>query len=337
MKGKLIFTTLFALVLGLGWSSAWATDLKITPLGQKTGEFCRADRALLFEYPADDPNAIQILYDPGRTVAGATDNRLPGDLDLVLLTSVHSDHIGVGKLDQDPDDPAAVCDDNPPLAATPNSNTAEIIAGFPNSKSFLGGEMRDYMRKKVAAEAGATSQVDVLRHGGKRIFTKNGHEVQIAVITAHHSNGVPRNILDAGLAASLAPDGLTAYVGPENGYVLTFGASGHEDGLAVYLSGDTGHTSDMKHIVRDFYKARVAVVNMGDIFSMGPEEAAFAVDELIEPKTAIPSHSNQESTVEGEVKAGTRVETFINEVETKVILPLSGVPIICNHKGDCTQ
>ena len=35
--------------------------------------------------------------------------------------------------------------------------------------------------------------------------------------------------------AQLKKDGLTAYVGPDNGYVLTF-----SNGLVVYMSGDSG-------------------------------------------------------------------------------------------------
>ena len=279
----------------------------------------------------EDPNGTRVLYDPGRTVAGGTDSRL-GDIDIILLSSVHSDHIGVGKLDQDPDT-AVVCAGNPPLAATPNSNLAEIAAAK-GSNVIVGVEMRDFLRRKVAAEGGSSGQVDVLRHGGKRIVGG----VTIAVIAAHHSNGVPRSLLNStaggdGLADILAPDGLTAYVGPENGYVLTF-----SNGLVVYLSGDTGQTADMAMVVRDFYKARVAVVNMGDIFSMGPEEAAFAVNKLIKPKTVIPSHANQASTTGGVVNGGTRLDTFINLVnKAKVIVPLSGVPITCDGKGKCTQ
>jgi hypothetical protein len=45
-------------------------DVKVTtPLGQRTGEFCAQDRAILFE----DPTCVRILYDPGKTVAGAAD------------------------------------------------------------------------------------------------------------------------------------------------------------------------------------------------------------------------------------------------------------------------
>ena len=46
---------------------ALAQNVKVTPLGGIEGEFCPQDRALIFE----DPNGTRILYDPGRTVAGA--------------------------------------------------------------------------------------------------------------------------------------------------------------------------------------------------------------------------------------------------------------------------
>ena len=35
--------------------------VKITPLGQRTGDLCARDRALIFE----DPTGVRILYDPG--------------------------------------------------------------------------------------------------------------------------------------------------------------------------------------------------------------------------------------------------------------------------------
>ena len=49
-----------------------AANVKVTPLGGQEGEFCPQDRAMIFE----DPNGTRILYDPGRTVAGASDPRL---------------------------------------------------------------------------------------------------------------------------------------------------------------------------------------------------------------------------------------------------------------------
>src|SRR3954466_10562943 len=68
---------------------ALAVNVKVTPLGTHDGEFCAQDRALVFE----DPNGTRILYDPGRSVVGASDPRL-GNIDIILVSHMHGDHVG---------------------------------------------------------------------------------------------------------------------------------------------------------------------------------------------------------------------------------------------------
>ena len=153
------------------------------------------------------------------------------------------------------------------------------------------------------------------------------------MVPAHHSNGVPTSFLADPEKSELAADNLTAYVGPENGFVLTF-----SNGLGVYLSGDTGQTGDMATIVNGYYGAKLAVVNMGDIFSMGPEEAAFAVKRLIKPKSVIASHANEVATVGGVVQPGTRTARFIGLVKgTPVHVPLSGGTMEFDSNGTCVS
>ena len=85
MKKPMFLLTIAAVgFLCLATVSAWAGNVKITPLGTHDGEFCRRDRALLFE----DPNGTTILFDVGRSVLGPSDPRL-GKVDVVLLSSVH--------------------------------------------------------------------------------------------------------------------------------------------------------------------------------------------------------------------------------------------------------
>lgn len=64
----------------------------------------------------------------------------------------------------------------------------------------------------VVADPPTSPRTCILRHGGKRIvrLASAAEGVQIAVIRADHSNGIPRNLLSAGLAADLTPDNLTA-------------------------------------------------------------------------------------------------------------------------------
>src|SRR5215813_1068368 len=108
--------------LASGWNFAEAQNVKVTPIGQRTGEFCAQDRAILFE----DPTGVRILYDPGNTVAGPSDTRL-GDVHVILISHAHSDHLGNGKLNQNPDSETSTCG-NAPSTLAPSSNAAEIAA-----------------------------------------------------------------------------------------------------------------------------------------------------------------------------------------------------------------
>ena len=75
---------------------------------------------------------------------------------------------------------------------------------------------------------------------------------------------------------------------------------------------------------------------------MGPDEAAFAVNQLIKPRSVIPEHFNQVSTSGGKVitGAGTKLERFIQQLkgqgQSRVVVPLSGTPIHCDGHGNCS-
>ena len=79
MKGPRRISMLLTLTLMTVVSLAHAQNVKITSIGQRAGDFCGLDRALLFE----DPTGVRILYDPGNTITGAADSRL-GDVHAIL-------------------------------------------------------------------------------------------------------------------------------------------------------------------------------------------------------------------------------------------------------------
>ena len=78
-----------------------------------------------------------------------------------------------------------------------------------------------------------------------------------------------------------APDG--SYVGEPSGIVVTT-----EDGKTIYFAGDTCMFGDMQLIGR-IYEPDVAVIPIGDHYTMGPKEAAVAV-ELLGVKRIVPCH-----------------------------------------------
>ena len=92
--------------------------------------------------------------------------------------------------------------------------------------------------------------------------------------------GVKVTLTDANHSSS-APDG--SYAGEPCGVVLEL-----EDGFKLYFSGDTNVFGDMSLIGR-IYSPDVAVLPIGDHYTMGPQEAAVALELLGVPR-CVPSH-----------------------------------------------
>lgn len=298
-----------------------STDIvKITPLGSHKGEFCRVDRALVLE----DPNGLRILYDAGRTVAGPEDPRL-GDIDVVLLSHVHGDHLGDRRI---PSVNAGTCaEPQADVSTTPNSNSAEIAVGK-EAQIVVGSEMSRFLANKVESLGGDPSSVQLVRFGASKTI----EGVSFTTVPAVHSNGLSGDFIEGDLGESLSTAGLSAYVGPPTGYVITF-----SNGLVAYLSGDTGVTAEQETVVRGQYGAELAVINIGDTFTTGPTEAAYVIDELISPASVIASHANEAATINGEVQPQTKTAAFIEATQTSVYVPLSGQTLSFDADGLCTE
>jgi L-ascorbate metabolism protein UlaG (beta-lactamase superfamily) len=292
--------------------------VKVTPLGSHDGEFCAADRALIFE----DPDGTRILYDAGRTVRGAGDARL-GNIDALLLSHVHGDHLG--DLHQSAANAGTCAKPDFSVVSTPSSVT-EQVALAKKSTLFVGAEMGSFFTRRMMDGGGSADQVQLVRFGGESRI--NG--VKIASVPAAHSNGLDPKFLDQGIGDLLSKSALTAYVGPAGGYVVTF-----SNGLVVYLSGDTGLTADQDLVVRGYYKAKLAVLNIGGTFTTGPREAAHVINNLVRPNAVIASHANEAVTKDGKLLPGTKTMQFKNAVQVPTYVPLSGKTMEFDATGIC--
>ena len=300
--------------------TALAAAVKITPLGSQQGEFCQLDRALVLE----DPDGTRLLYDPGRTVAGADDPRL-GKIDVVLVSHMHGDHVG----DKHIAEPGnGECNSTRfPVNVLPNTNAVNIALAK-GAKIITGSEMPRFFAGKLKALGGDPKNSQLVRFGASR--TVGG--VTITTVPAAHSNGVAGGMIGGDLGEMLNAAGLTAYAGPPTGYVLSF-----SNGLVVYLSGDTGITAEQESVVREHYNAKLVVMNIGDTFTTGPSEAAWVINNLVKPTAVIASHANQPSTRDGKVIQGTRVYSFSKLSQVPVHVPLSGRTMHFDGAGNCAD
>jgi len=297
----------------------FAQTVKITPLGGIEGEFCPQDRALVFE----DPNGTRVLYDPGRTVAGAEDPRL-GKIDIILVSHLHGDHAGNAH-NKAPNSGSCESPDMS-VSSIPKSLAVEIALAK-KSKIVTGSEMPAFFAAKLKANGGNPADSILARFGGS--VTVGG--VRIATVTAMHSNGLDPDYIGGELGKAMKDAGIAGDVGLPTGYVVRFSS-----GLVVYLSGDTGITADQELVVRNHYRARLAVMNIGDGFTTGPAEAAYVINELVKPASVIASHANEVGTVGGKVRPGSKTEAFVKAAKVPVHVPLSDKTMEFDAAGKCT-
>ncbi|MGN6734933.1 MAG: MBL fold metallo-hydrolase [Candidatus Binatia bacterium] len=332
--------SLLAFALSVIGAAAWAQNVKITPLGTHPGELCNRDRATIFE----DPTGVRILYDAGQSVMGAEDPRL-GTIHVVLLSHAHNDHIGDRKI-------AALnagsCETPETVSALPNSTTAEIAAAknsslimIRNMAFFLGKKIQNIRGKptgncsesggSIAAiqEAPCLAPVEL---GGTKIVKTTGAAsgVEITTVYALHDSTLTRDLLTDAQKKILEPDNISVSLGAPSGYVIKF-----SNGLRAYLSGDTGLHSEMRTVVREYYRANLGLFNLGPN-AIRPEEAAYAINDLVRPASVIPSHPNEAATSGGALRPNTRTKTFIDQVKDRpAYLAISGRTLEFDGSGKC--
>jgi L-ascorbate metabolism protein UlaG (beta-lactamase superfamily) len=95
-------------------------------------------------------------------------------------------------------------------------------------------------------------------------------DFEITMTHAFHSNSIEDN-------------GQRIYGGEAGGYIVRM-----PGGVCLYHAGDTAVFGDMK-LIGEMYKPDVACLPIGDVFTMGPREAAMAI-KLLGLKHVIPMH-----------------------------------------------
>jgi len=105
---------------------------------------------------------------------------------------------------------------------------------------------------------------------GNKGGTQKVDDFEVTMTNAFHSNSIDEN-------------GQRIYAGEAGGYIVRL-----PGGFTIYHAGDTCVFGDMK-LIGEMYKPDLACLPIGDVFTMGPREAAMAI-RLLGVKHVIPMH-----------------------------------------------
>jgi len=121
-------------------------------------------------------------------------------------------------------------------------------------------ELVSWLEKK------GVKQIAPMNKGGSQTVG----DIRVTMVHADHSCG-------------LQDGDQILYAGEACGYVIAL-----ENGLKIYHAGDTNVFGDMR-IIHELYKPDLALLPIGDLFTMSPREAGYAC-ELLRPKAVVPMH-----------------------------------------------
>jgi len=136
--------------------------------------------------------------------------------------------------------------------------------------------------------------------------------IKVTAVRAEHSSTL--------VWANAATGKDETHVGGEPvGYIIEL-----ENGFRIYHAGDTAVFGDMKYI-GERYKPDLALVPIGGNFTMDPDDAAYAVRELIKPQAVVPMHFGTNPLATGTAAEFVKA---MGDGPVKVIVAEPGVPLL---------
>ncbi|HTX61373.1 MAG TPA: metal-dependent hydrolase [Methanobacterium sp.] len=185
---------------------------------------------------------------------------------------------------------------------------AEIILVTHGHKDHFGDTMEIADRTGAVIVANHEQSIYLSQQGFECIGMNIGgniefQDIKITMVTSNHSS-------DMDFIEEIGAGGSSA------GYILEL-----DNGRKIYHSGDTGIFGDMKTVIRNIYKPDIALLPIGDRFTMGPMEAAIAAH-WIDPQVVIPMHYNTFPIIEqNPLEYAERVERLNPDIKVVTLEP----------------
>ncbi|MBI1796259.1 MAG: metal-dependent hydrolase [Candidatus Eisenbacteria bacterium] len=133
------------------------------------------------------------------------------------------------------------------------------------AKKFKPAVISNYEIHQFLSKKGVANTMPMNKGG-----TVEAAGLKFTMVHALHSSGIEDG-------------GQVVYGGEACGFVITL-----EDGTRIYHAGDTSAFSDMA-LIGELYAPDIALLPIGDLFTMSPREAAVAA-RMLKPKWIVPEH-----------------------------------------------
>jgi len=134
--------------------------------------------------------------------------------------------------------------------------------------------------------------------------------------TVDLGGGVTATMVDAVHSCGIQDGDQIIYGGEAAGYVIALG-----DGRRLYHAGDTAVFGDMR-LIRELWAPEVAILPIGGLYTMDPEQAAFACG-LLGVRAVVPGHHGTFPALTG-TPAGLRAALDRRGLRVEVIAPAPG-------------
>lgn len=205
-------------------------------------------------------------------------------------------------LEGNPKHPKGFTIDRVDLLLVTHGHSDHIADAVAVAKKFKPAVVANYEIGSWLGSKGVENLSPMNKGGTQKIGIGGGSKVTMT--HAQHSSGIEDN-------------GRMIYAGEPAGFVV-----GLSDGRSFYHAGDTCGFSDMQ-LIHELYQPELAMLPIGDHFTMGPREAALAC-KFLKPKTVVPMHYGTFPLLTGTPEA---LKELLGEMpELEVVVPAAGEP-----------
>ncbi|KUF12045.1 metal-dependent hydrolase [Pseudoponticoccus marisrubri] len=174
-------------------------------------------------------------------------------------------------------------------------HTADIVEVSERTGAPVSGmvELANYLYSKGAKEGHAFNKGGTVTFGA----------ASVTMVPASHSS-------------SMMAGDTPVYTGMETGFVI------RAEGRTIYMSGDTGITSEMDWIGA-FFQPDIGILSAGGYYTMDMAQAAWAAKRYFDFKTVIPCHYRTFPALEQSAELLTKELPGVEVIEPQVLQPIT--------------